>query len=337
MWSWRTGESGIDVIDAAAQGCYAPGPVTMGGQAVLGDPRPAPKVGLRFRDTDVKLDFIIHPTDPDVVFALTWNEADLVVHELTAGRVTERIVLLPSDTLAYRVLRRAWNTETVHYLRYERCDAYGGYCLFTAWLGLDPICNGSCAYAGSIGSVVFNIYTKRFTAFVHHAVYHRTPDTHLWHGLLTVGIHGYRGDSGGGGGAASLESAVVLLKPCDGHAHSNAAIRPGEPLPVPRAITAQGDLRLAMPPADDGMHSRPQQLARVAWALATGSSGKYGLSELGWLDVMTAEWLNGDEKTLIYVTGKEYTVWMFGRDVDTKAEEKRGKRLWGERWRRILD
>lgn len=333
-WSWGTGESGIDVIDAATQGCYAPGPVTMGGQIVLGDPRPAPKVGLRFRDTDAKLDFIIHPTDPDVVFALTCDGADLVIHELTAGRVTKRIVLQRGH-LAYRVLRRAWNAETVHYLRHERCDAYGGYCLFTAWLGLDPVCNGNCAYAGSIGSVVFNVYTKRFTAFVHHAIYQRTPDTHLWHGLLAVGAHGHRGSSGGD--AASLESAVVLLKPCDGHAHSNVVLRPGDPLPLRRTIAAQGDMRLAVPPADDGMHPRPQQLVRVAWALATGSSGKYGLSELGWLDVMTAEWLNGDETTLIYVTGKEYTVWMFGKDGGSKVEERKGKRSWGERWRRIVN
>ena len=85
------------------------------------------------------------------------------------------------------------------------------------------------------------------------------------------------------------------------------------------------------------MHPRPQQLGRVAYALATGSDGTYGLSDLGWLDVMTAEWLSGDDKTLIYVTGKEYTVWRFGEDGGSRLEEKKGGQSWKDRWRRIVD
>jgi len=280
MWSWAASDSGIEVVDPAAQGCYVPGPLTMGGQVLLGNPRPAPKVGLRFRDTDVKLDFILHPTEPAVVFTVTYNEVDLVVHELTEGRVTERIVL-PRDHLAYRVLQRTGSsTETVHYLRHEQCDASGSYCLVTTWLGFDPVCNGSdCAQTGSIGSVVFCVYTKRFTALVHHAVYQRTPDTHLWDGLLAVGVHGRRGNLGGGAGG--LELAVVLLRPCDGKSPSRIPLRPGDPLPLRKPVVGQGGLRFAAPSVDDGMHALPQRLNLVAYALATGGDSKFGMSELG--------------------------------------------------------
>ena len=341
LWSWGTSESGIEVVDAAAQGCYYnPGPVTMGGQMVLGDPRPAPKVGLRFRDTDVKLDFILHPTDPDVMFVVTYNEVDLVVHQLTAGRATERIVL-PRGHAAFQVLQRAQSTGIVYYLRQEPCDAHGGYCLVTAWLGLDRFCSGGCVYAGSIGSVVFNVYNKRFSALVHHAVYQRTPDTHLWDGLLAVGVQGSHGQPRGDD-AGSLELAVVLLKPCDGHAPpSSSPLRPWDRLPVRRTVmAAQTSLCFFTTPSteDDGMHPRPQQLDRVAYALATGSDGTYGLSDLGWLGIMTAEWLSGDDKTLIYVTGKEYTVWRFGEeDGGSKVEDKKGGQSWKDRWRKIVD
>ena len=333
-WSWSSSENRVEFVDASAQGCYAAGPVAMGGQIVLGDLRPAPKIGLRFRHTDIKLDFILHPTDTEVVFIVTYDEVDLVLHELTAGRVTDCIVL-PRDHLAYRVLQRARSTETVHYLHHERCDAYGGYCLATVWLGLHPICGGDCAFVGSIGSVVFNVYTRRFAAYVHHAVYQRTPETHLWDGLLAVGVCG-RHDSPSND-TGSVEPVVVLLKACDSHAHCELSLQLGDLLPTRRSITAQGDLRFALPSTDDGMRPRPQHMERVAYALATGSDGKYGLSELGWLDFMTAEWLNGDDKTLIYVTGKEYTVWTFGEGGCLKIKERNGVRSWRERWRRIVD
>ncbi|KAK3349238.1 hypothetical protein B0T25DRAFT_456992 [Lasiosphaeria hispida] len=332
-WSWSCSDGGVELVDASAQGCYAAGPVIMGGQMVLGDPRPAPKIGLRFRDTDVKLDFILHPTDTKVVFVVTYDEVDLVVHELTTGRVTDRVVL-PRDHLAYRVLQRSRSTETVQYLRHERCDAYGGYCLATAWLGLYPVCGGDCAYVGGIGSVVFNVHTKRFAAYVHHAVYQRTPEAHLWNGLLAVGVCSRHG--GLSNDTGSVEPAVVLLKACDRHTHCELSLQLGDPLPTRRSITAQGNLRFTPPSTDDGMRPRPQHLDRVVYALATGSDGKYGMSELGWLDVMTAEWLHGDDKTLIYVTGKEYTVWVFGEDGH-KIEERKGGRSWRERWRRIVD
>ncbi|GAB1317663.1 hypothetical protein MFIFM68171_07873 [Madurella fahalii] len=352
VWTWTWDSNSIQIIDASRQGCYLPGPVVMGGQILLGyppNPRPSPKVGLRFRDTDVKLDFILHPTNPDVLFVVTYDEVDLVVYELTSGELTATI-LLPRNHLAYRVLQRSRSDVTVHYLRHQRCDAYGGYCLVTAWLGLEQFCDGACTCPGSLGSVCFNVYTKRFTAVVHHALYTSTPDTHLWDGLLAVGVDGRRDAEDNAGGAAldsNMGPLVALLKPCDGLPDPNAPLTRGSPLPLrtrqPSNITSlgatvEGVVRF-VPSNNEEIRSRPQRLDRVAYVLEAGGGGGRGPvkpreSVMG-MDPLKAEWLDGDDKTLIYVAGKEYTVWKFGEDCDLK-NDKKVARAWRERWRSVM-
>ncbi|KAK0619596.1 hypothetical protein B0T14DRAFT_519536 [Immersiella caudata] len=304
----------------------------MGGQVILGyppNPRPAPKVGLRFRDTDVKLEFILHPTDADVFFVITWDEVDLVVNEITGGTLTARVVC-PHEHLAYRIMQRSRTVNTVHYLRYERCDAYGGYCLLTAWIGEEPICD--CEYPGSMGSVCFNVYTKSFSAFVHHCIYQRTPDTHLWDGLLAVEVTGREEGERSGTPQRYLKAVVMMLKPCDGERQIDPTLRIEEDLPFPvRSPTGTTELLAFSPFELHGIRPRPQSFYRMAYALEAGGGDKQiSLTDL------KAEWLKRDERTLIYVFGREYTVWTFGEAQEVEKPDKREGRAWRDRWRSVM-
>lgn len=349
VWLWRWGDEQVKVVDADGLGCYppGPGPVAMGGQVNFGqfhtgsqppDPRPGSKIGLRFRDSDVKLDFILHPTDADVLFVVTYDDNDLVVYEIVAGKLGDTITL-PYHHIAARILRASRRNNAVHYIRHERCDGHGGYCLITAWLGSrvpeDPICPGchSDECPGSnIGSVCFNVYTKEFTAFVHHASYAGTPDVHLWDGLLAVGASGIRGRSG------DLEALVALLHPCDGRL--SASLGEGDEvkcLRVPRGTTKEVVKFTSYRPNMWDVVHRPMRFDGVACVLATD-----GWPLAAWpsgvaLDIEKPEWLSGDGNTLMYVVGKDYAIWTFGEGEiasGARGEDKKGK-PWKERWRSV--
>lgn len=363
VWIWRwgdgDGEAGSGwivadgsrwmVVDVSRLGCYPPGPVTMGGQVNFApfqseigppDPRPGSKVGLRFRDTDIKLDFILHPTDADVFFVAKYDDNDLVIYEIVAGKLGDTIVL-PRDDIAARVLRASRRNNAVHYLRHEPCDAHGGYCLITAWLGSrtpeEPICSGThspdCP-PSSLGSVCFNVYTKNITAFVHHVVYQGTPRMHLWDGLVAVGASGRRESTG------ALEALVVLLSPCDSATDSSehASLDVGDEikcLRIPRGA-AKDVVRYEPfhPNVWDVVH-RPGRFDRVACALATDGWVLEAWPQEVALDTEMPEWLSGDERTLVYVVGKEYAIWTFGEGsiaAGPKKEDRWGK-AWREKWR----
>lgn len=337
LWTWDSAGEGVRRVDVAGMGCYARGLVVMGGQVVLGyppNPRPAPKVGLRFRDTDVKLDFILHPTGGDVFFVITWDEVDLVAFEVARGEVVGRIVCSRED-VAYRIIQRSRTDNTVHYLRHEQCDAHGGYCLMTAWIGMEPICDAPCGYRGSLGSVCFNVYTKTFSAFVHHGAYQRTPDTHLWDSLLAVGIAGEKPRSDGSS-LGKMKPVVALLRACDGEGHPAATLQPGVLFPVRSTeqesiLGAPATTTLTFVPYEHNeTRPRAESLQLVAYALEAGG----GTKEAG-LEILKTEWLNGDERTLIYVSGKEYTVWEFGR-VAANEMGKKESRPWRDWFRDMV-
>jgi len=346
VWLWTWGASTVQTIEVAAQGCYTPGPVTIGGQTVFTyppDPRPAPKVGLRFREHDMKLDFILHPTDPNVFFVLTYDDVDLNVYEFTSGKLSQSIVL-PHDHVTYRILQRSRGLVTTHYLRHDRCDAYGGYCLLTASVGVGPFCGG-CGCSGSLGSVCFNVYTKEFSAFVHHALYDRTPDSHLWNGMLAVGTGGHQDPHEP---ESESEPLIVVLKPCDGQPPESSTIRNGDPLPalkgrLPKPVNGarngtERNLRFDATGGYD-LRPRPTQIDRAAFIVAARGGLKRGLVEpyeaVISMDNLTVEWINGDDKMLIYVVGKEYSVWRFG-DIGPEKEVRRWSRAWKEKWRHMI-
>ncbi|KAK1835320.1 hypothetical protein QBC39DRAFT_298783 [Podospora conica] len=352
VWLWRWGDGAVTVVDVAGLGCYPAGPVAMGGQVNFApfqsateppDPRPGSKVGLRFRDTDVKLDFILHPTDADVFFVITYDDNVLVVYEIVAGKLGDTIVL-PREHVAARVLRASRRNNAVHYLRHEPCDAHGGYCLITAWLGSrppeEPICDGThsddCP-PSSLGSVCFNVYTKKITAFVHHVVYQGTPRMHLWDGLVAVGASGRRKSTD------ALEALVMLLSPCDS-SHDfpeHASLDVGDEincLRIPRGA-AKDVVRYEPfhPSVWDVVH-RPGRLDRVACALATDGWVLEAWPPEVALDTEMPEWLSGDERTLVYVVGKEYAIWTFGEGgiaAGPKKEDRWGKAAWREKWRSV--
>lgn len=329
VWCWSWDSNAVDSIDVASQGCYTPGPVTIGGQIVLGNPRPSPRVGLRFRATDQKLDFILHPTDPDVFFVVTFDEdnVDFVVSEVTSGIVTARIPLPPGH-IAYRILRFSRSNDTVRYLRYEKCDARGGYCLMTVHLSDSNVCDAPFCGSG-LGSICFNVYTKQFSAFVHHAVYNATPETHLWDGKLMVGIDG---ELEGATSPKQRRPFVAVLKPCDAQPATSLTVFGSIPSRDPTL-----DARLM--PSQDGMRHRPSRLERVSYVLAAKNRSWHELAEANssarGLDILDAEWFDGDDKTLLYVIGKEYTFWTFGDDDNQKSRkgDKKDVASWRERWK----
>ncbi|KAK4191011.1 hypothetical protein QBC35DRAFT_33748 [Podospora australis] len=334
LWLWDWEAARVKVVDVAAKGCYEAVPLRMGGQVVFdwptGRPRPAPKMGLRFRDTNDKVDFILHPTDAHTFFVVTWDEVDLVVHEITSGEVTAHIVC-PRDHLAYRIMCRSRNRNTVHYLRYERCDAYGGYCLLTAWVGTEPICASACDYRGGIASVCFNVYTKTFSAFVHHGVFTRTPDTHLWDGLLAVVIAG-QDPNPVKRPQRPVQPAIAMLEHCNHveQPRTRPTLQCGQLFQVrmmeeiTALYTAEQPTRYFISPDDGGISHAAQTLHDTAYFLETRRDATNSASDI-------ADWLSGDERTLIFASGKEYTVWTVG-DVDVKKEG----RAWRDRWRSVM-
>ncbi|KAK4205117.1 hypothetical protein QBC40DRAFT_271730 [Triangularia verruculosa] len=326
VWLWDWEAAAVKTVDVAGYGCYQPGPVRMGGQAVLGYPRPAPKWGLRFSASDVKLDFILHPTEKDVFFVVTWDEQDLVVSEFVSEEMTGRIVC-SQDCLAYRCMLRSRTDNAVHYLRTDRCDGHGGYVLTTAWVGTEPICDAPCEQRGSIVSVCFNVYSKTFSTFVHHASDQRTPAAHLWDGLLSIRIavedqHG-------------LKPAVALMKPCPVHDVHAPTLQEGDLMqvrlikqPAIGATPAEASMAF-VPSGSDELWPRAQTLCNVAYALEAGGDATPAGS-----DVMKAEWFDGDERTLVYVAGRDYTVWVFGEEVH-KQDQKDG-RVWRDRLKSVM-
>ncbi|KAK4666743.1 hypothetical protein QC763_302950 [Podospora pseudopauciseta] len=323
LWEWA-GEQGVREIDVARdEPRYVPGPVRMGGQIVQGYPRPAPKLGLRFQDTDVKVDFILHPNDWRVIFVVTWDEADLVVSEFYEGCMRARMVC-PREHLAYRGMVRSRTDNAVHYLRTDRCDGRGGYVLMTAWVGEEPMCDAG--HRGSIVSVCFNVHTSEFSALVHHASYQRTPAAHLWDGLLAVRVAGE--DQNG------LKPVVALLKPCDADEGNEATSQPGNPMPVrlikqPSNTITPVEGNMTFVSEDGEIRPRAQSLHGMAHAFEAGGDARQAGT-----DAMKAEWLSGDDKTLVYVAGRDYTVWMFGEDGIPK--EKKEVRLWKERFKNAI-
>ncbi|KAK0670275.1 hypothetical protein QBC41DRAFT_364113 [Cercophora samala] len=323
IWQWHVSHRGVRTIMVDDPDCFVPGPVRMGGQIVMGYPRPAPKLGLRFTDTDVKIDFILHPLDWRVFWLVTWDEVELVVSEFHGGCMTGRRVC-PPEHVAHRAMVRSRTDHAVHYLRTDRCDAHGGYVLMTAWIGEEPICDAG--HVGSIVSVCFNIFTSEFSTFVHHASYQRTPAAHLWDGLLAVRV---AGESENG-----LKPVVALLKPCHAHEDNERTIYPGDQMPVrlikqPAATVSPAETTMTFVCEDDEIRPRAHSLHGMAYALEAGGDARQAGT-----DVMKAEWLSGDDKTLVYVCGRDYTVWMFGEDGACK--EKKDGRLWKERFKNAI-
>lgn len=191
------------VLQRISSSCYQPGPVRMGGLVETPFQSRSPmfhiprRQGLLLKNNGMLLDLIVHPSLPNIFFVVTMHEGDLIVHEIVEGN-PETTYHLHTDT---KTTAAQWN-EINEYLRWEKCDSYGGYCLFSVYLGVDnelspsdlqspnkPFC--TCGQKTGLVSVCFNIYTKSFRVQCHHFLHSRALQVdpvpaafHLWQSKL---------------------------------------------------------------------------------------------------------------------------------------------------------
>lgn len=197
LYSWKFGGS-LERIDISGFPCYQPGPVRLGGldQLVLNQFLSPRRQGLRLRDNGMLLDFILHPYLEGVLFVVTMLRGDLVVHEVDHDKPMQSYPLHSATSNSVE----SWN-EVSEYLRWERCDSYGGYCLFSMYLSPsdelspynlqspgEPFC--ACEQDSGIVSICFNIYTKAYKIVCHHLLPSHselrpvTAAFHLWNDKL---------------------------------------------------------------------------------------------------------------------------------------------------------
>lgn len=199
VFKWEFGGK-LEQMSFSSLGCYQPGPIYLGGlwEAPLEAPNPLIRIlrhqGLVLQDTGMLLDFIIHQTNAHVFFIVTKHEGHLIVHEVEHGRLVQSYPLHDGATSSVE----RWK-QIYMYLRWERCDSYGGYRLLYVYLGVndelspadlqtpeEPRCG--CWRKTGLVSVCFNIYTKLFDVQVHHLLHqhdheHLGPvpaELHLW-------------------------------------------------------------------------------------------------------------------------------------------------------------
>lgn len=204
LYMWRFGGP-LQPISSSSVSLYQPGPTRMGGfiEAPLQSHSPMFHIprrpGLSLQNTGMLLDFILHPSIGNVVFVVTMHQGELIVHEIEGTKLVKSYAFHAN----MRTAAEKWkNIE--EYLRWERCDSYGGYCLFSVYLGVDnelspthlqspdkPFC--TCGQQTGLVSVCFNIYTKAFRVMCHHFLHsddlHVDPVPaafHLWQEKLYV-------------------------------------------------------------------------------------------------------------------------------------------------------
>ncbi|KAK7747815.1 hypothetical protein SLS62_008851 [Diatrype stigma] len=336
VFAWTFGQPGPPV-DVHSLGRYSTGRVVMGGLEDFTYRFSSHHVGLRFRDSGMLIDFIIHPVLADVFFIITLGSdasKQLVVDEIHNG---QRTASYPLD----HPLIQASNIGDIGYLRWEKADSYGGYCLAHAWLGdlnhpanLDlsepntplPGCSRECGMRGLV-SFCFNIYTKCFTV-LHHRIAWNTPSVHhLWNGQVIT--NNYDGEPG-----APSESFILSVNNCsdrsgplaNGDSNSNSITsssnsdNSSEDPPIP--------LYTATPtPADKDSVLQQRCRVNLASQELSGSSRnvrfafnphqRFG-SYRNWAsasDYSGVKRLVGDDHFLLFVDGGDYTAWSFGDEI----------------------
>lgn len=193
LYSWKFGGP-LWWINMNSLECYQPGLVRLRGlnQLISNQFLSPRRQGLRLGDNGMLLDFILHPDLEHVLFVVTMLDGDLVIHELDHGMPLQSYPLHSDNPNSVK----SWK-EVSEYLRWEKCDSYGGYCLFSMYLGQsddlspsdlqnpeDPFC--TCGRKEGIVSVCFNIHTKAYKVTCHHLLPihselgYVTATFHLW-------------------------------------------------------------------------------------------------------------------------------------------------------------
>lgn len=188
LYVWTFGGP-LQPISSSSIALYQPGPIRMGGLIEAPTQSHSPmfhisrRPGLSLQNTGMLLDFILHPSVANVVFVVTMHQGDFIVHEIEG---TKLVKSYPFHANMGTTTERWKGIE--EYLRWEKCDSYGGYCLFSIYLGVDnelspsdlqspdkPFC--TCGQQTGLVSVCFNIYTKAFRVICHHFLH--SDDLHV--------------------------------------------------------------------------------------------------------------------------------------------------------------
>lgn len=224
-------QGGWRAVDSEVLGqCFVRGLVRASGLVELPPTSPPHRVGLRLCEDGMLLDFILHPVVTDVFFVVTFSpgtEHSLQVHEICGaagggggGKARRLAVYQPSaeDMTVFQDLG-----DHHGYLRWEKVDLHGGYCLMMingvegCWAqhrdGSDVVSldethretpeneaadEGSASRqqqqrtrcgrpeaAYTVVAVCFNVYTREFDFVVFHPPWHFAVGSwHVWDGLL---------------------------------------------------------------------------------------------------------------------------------------------------------
>lgn len=221
-------QGGWRAVDSEVLGqCFARGLVRASGLVELPPTSPPHRVGLRLCEDGVLLDFILHPVVKDVFFVVTFSsgtEHSLQVHEICgaagggSGDKVRRVAVYQPSAEDMSVFQDLGDHHG--YLRWEKVDSHGGYCLMMIngiegyWarhqdgisdvVGQDEIdgseavdedpvsreqrharCCGRPEAAYTVVAVCFNVYTKEFDFVVFHPPWHFAVGSwHVWNGLL---------------------------------------------------------------------------------------------------------------------------------------------------------
>ncbi|KAJ4394039.1 hypothetical protein N0V93_003256 [Gnomoniopsis smithogilvyi] len=342
LYAWQFGGAlrRICLNDVA---CYQPGPVRMGGlvEAPLQSHSPVFHIprrqGLVFTDSGMLLDFILHPSLLDVLFVVTMHEGEVRVHEIHGSKLVESHLFHPGTIPALG----QWK-KINEYLRWEKCDSYGGYCLFSVYLGVDnelapsdlqspdrPFC--TCGQKTGLVSVCFNIYTRVFRVECHHFLHSRDHHVapvpaafHIWQNKLYTSYAPE--DMRAGMPITALRCCMAVQDQQDDASDT----------PVFTAsASSQGLLhrrhRSSVSELLDLPESRIQPdhwRKQVGFGLdvtarcapSSARSSKRTLWQWDAPNVHQTQTITGDDEFLICVVDGVYTVWSFGDEIPSPKE-----------------
>ncbi|KAI1640828.1 hypothetical protein F4809DRAFT_588912 [Biscogniauxia mediterranea] len=322
VFIWRYGQT-LKHIDMSTLPCYMKGPVGVGGlETFTNVTSPFATDGLYLQATQLLIDFIASPKDPNTFFVITLPRTsrplqEIIVYEIRNGEFIE------SHTFEVSMLNSE-NISHVGYLRSEEIGCYGGYSLIHALMESSSVnANTTCPCGRNFQELVtvcFNIYTKSFTILYHHLP--QTLDTwtfHLWNNRLSLRNCNPDGES------TLYENYITSLTPCASEqalGDSKASIPLYSTSPTNTPFISRR--RLVNPDLTDPC----EEPTVVEFALEIHQ--QFTSTSANDLQPRTlAPKLEGDDDFLLFFHDKKYTVWSFGDEIPSKpARTGQKKSLW---------
>lgn len=345
LYAWIFGGP-LEKIPLDNLDCYQPGPVRLGGlvETPLQSHSPAFHIprrqGLLLKDNGMLLDFIIHPCLKAVFFVVTMHEGRLIIHEIDRGELVQSY---PLHTGSGTTLSAEGWKDSNEYLRWEKCDSYGGYRLFSVFLGLDSELSPSdlqsaeetictCGRTTGLVSVCFNIYTKTFKLHCHHFLHehtHLNPTPaafHLWDNRLYTSFDPSVMQAG---------MPVTALRCC----LASQALEHNAPMGSITVYTtsenSQGLLARRQRASPRNLSFCPEmEVEQETWRrqieFGLDISAHYASKSVRSRSVTLWNWdkpnvhktqtIVGDDDFLIYVVDGVYTAWSFGDEITISKE-----------------